>query len=400
MTRAIIAISALAATGALAAILLALGITSPEFVLARAAKRAAALRSVHVEGTLTGMHATFFDHGFRLPITPGVDTDAEVLALMDPGARLTFQLDAAGDLLSPDLDAQAVSGGPAHGPIRLRLRRVLLNSFLRYDEVPSTRGQPGYVGQWFSIDPFLLVSWFSGSEPRVFSPAEDDAVRTAFGTSRIFLPDGPMASRTVGGRAAWVVPVRVSPEGLADFRTVVAAGAVRDGGARYFPQPDDAAWHGTIAVDKRTFDVLAAAFTDVPPDASPGPRAATLQLAFSRHDEPLEILVPENARPIGALDPLAPPALASAGAATATSTDEGAEYAPLQPAAATTSTPQTDDTDGDGLTDVLENFYGSDPRDPDSDGDGRDDGAEVEAGDDPVGPGKLFQFGAGATSTR
>ncbi len=410
MKKIVVTISALAATGALAAILLALGITSPEFVLARAAKRAAALRSVRVEGTVTGIYSTYFDASYRTHITPHPETDAEVLAFMDPGARLTFRMDAAGDLLTPDVDAEAVSGGPKHGPMRLRLRRVLLKSFVRYDDVPTAdrRGQPGYVGQWFSVEPFLLVSWFSGNEPRVYIPAQDEAIRTAFGRNRIFQPDGPMATRTVAGREAWVVPVRISAEGVAAFRTAVADVAAQgDPGAgdlvgevRHFPRLEDAAWHGTLTVDKRSFDLLAVALTNVPTDASPGPQAATLALAFSKHDEPVEILMPENARPVGALDPLTPPALASAGTATSTPSGSGAETAPLQPAAATTSTPQTDDTDGDGLTDVLENFYGSDPRNPDTDGDGRGDGAEVEAGDDPAGPGKLFQFGAGATSTR
>ncbi len=51
------------------------------------------------------------------------------------------------------------------------------------------------------------------------------------------------------------------------------------------------------------------------------------------------------------------------------------------------------DSDGDGLNDQLEIFFGSDPYDPDSDGDGLNDGDEVSAGQDPDGPGKLFDFG-------
>lgn len=51
------------------------------------------------------------------------------------------------------------------------------------------------------------------------------------------------------------------------------------------------------------------------------------------------------------------------------------------------------DADGDGLTDTLEFFYGSDPDNPDTDGDGVSDGEEVENGRNPTGSGGLFDFG-------
>ncbi len=44
----------------------------------------------------------------------------------------------------------------------------------------------------------------------------------------------------------------------------------------------------------------------------------------------------------------------------------------------------TDDRDGDGLTDAEEAELGTDPADPDSDDDGYDDGSEVEAGTNPL----------------
>jgi len=51
------------------------------------------------------------------------------------------------------------------------------------------------------------------------------------------------------------------------------------------------------------------------------------------------------------------------------------------------------DSDGDGLPDMTEGFYGSDINNPDTDGDGVNDGDEVANGDNPTGSGSLFNFG-------
>lgn len=48
------------------------------------------------------------------------------------------------------------------------------------------------------------------------------------------------------------------------------------------------------------------------------------------------------------------------------------------------SSDQTEDSDQDGLSDLLENVYASNPQQPDSDGDGTLDGAEVTADRDPT----------------
>lgn len=51
------------------------------------------------------------------------------------------------------------------------------------------------------------------------------------------------------------------------------------------------------------------------------------------------------------------------------------------------------DTDGDGLSDELEAFYGTNMNNPDTDGDGYTDGDEVNNGYNPTGSGGLFNFG-------
>ncbi|MBU1202733.1 hypothetical protein KKH39_01680 [Patescibacteria group bacterium] len=49
------------------------------------------------------------------------------------------------------------------------------------------------------------------------------------------------------------------------------------------------------------------------------------------------------------------------------------------------------DSDGDGLVDDLEGYYGTDPNNSDSDGDGYSDGMEINNGYDPLGPGALVR---------
>ena len=56
-------------------------------------------------------------------------------------------------------------------------------------------------------------------------------------------------------------------------------------------------------------------------------------------------------------------------------------------------TEQVTDTDGDGLDDATEAFFGTDAENPDTDGDGVSDGEEVSNGKNPSGPGPLFGFG-------
>jgi hypothetical protein len=55
--------------------------------------------------------------------------------------------------------------------------------------------------------------------------------------------------------------------------------------------------------------------------------------------------------------------------------------------------PTVDDSDGDGLTDDLETFYGTDALKADTDGDGYSDYVEVSNGYNPNGDGALFNFG-------
>ncbi|NBT37121.1 MAG: hypothetical protein EBT21_03220 [Actinobacteria bacterium] len=61
----------------------------------------------------------------------------------------------------------------------------------------------------------------------------------------------------------------------------------------------------------------------------------------------------------------------------------------------TQTTDANGDTDGDGLSAIVEAFYLTDPNKADTDGDGKSDGEEVLSGQNPRGNGTLFGFGLG-----
>ncbi|MEI6511576.1 MAG: hypothetical protein WCO25_06115 [Candidatus Uhrbacteria bacterium] len=59
------------------------------------------------------------------------------------------------------------------------------------------------------------------------------------------------------------------------------------------------------------------------------------------------------------------------------------------------TTESKDDVDNDGLSAIVEAFYGTNPNKADTDGDGKNDGEEVLNGQNPSGTGSLFGFGLG-----
>lgn len=113
-----------------------------------------------------------------------------------------------------------------------------------------------------------------------------------------------------------------------------------------------------------------------------------LDIDFSRYGQPITVDVP-NAQDIESLlGPLFAKRLTRAGERALAATDTKATASAPAPVVGTAA-----DTDGDGLSDSQEAFYGSDAWNPDTDGDGWADGLEVEKGMDPLGPGPLFGFG-------
>ncbi len=420
MKKLIIAISSLAVMGALASILLILGLTSPEYVLAQAAKKTAKLTSVHVSGTMIAAQPVFSPYDFLHRVTAPAARLEELGRVNPVPTAETIAMDADVDMRAfADLavDARLTLEKPEQTSTAGDVRFVGGRLFIRFDGVPldGRRAQPGFVGNWYEMtrNPSLAARP-EGSVPfflTAYTADEEAAYRRMIATIPLLVPSGPISTATVAGRRAWIIPVRGSVDGAVAWnaRQQEVFHGVNSTPTTLLPSDAQGVQqaHGTVTVDQQTYDVLAFQFsTDAAtlPVSPFGP--GSIDLSFSHHNQAVDIQAPERFQPITAFDRDAPPALAPAGTATPTpgGTGQGAENAPLQPASSTPYTlpptpSSTDDTDRDGLTDALEAFYGSDPHNPDTDGDGVTDGAEVAAGRDPAGPGLLYEFRGSATST-
>lgn len=107
-----------------------------------------------------------------------------------------------------------------------------------------------------------------------------------------------------------------------------------------------------------------------------------LDAEFENINSDVEILLPS--------EELSLPDAEEVGAARPVAESLSTDNSPVSSAA---EFPIAGDSDGDGLTDDLETFYGSNALNPDTDGDGYLDGEEVSSGYNPVGDGDLFNFG-------
>lgn len=148
---------------------------------------------------------------------------------------------------------------------------------------------------------------------------------------------------------------------------------------------------GDIWIDKRTGKFLKIGLiSSVATGEASGAAGGTI--VFSRYGEPVVVDVPEAKDLEKVLGPMFAKRLSLASGREISSAVEPAPSAE-KTSALLGSAAQEADTDGDGLRDGEENFYGSDAWNPDTDGDGWNDGLETGKGMNPTGPGVLFGFG-------
>ncbi|MEK7545898.1 MAG: hypothetical protein AAB554_02360 [Patescibacteria group bacterium] len=147
---------------------------------------------------------------------------------------------------------------------------------------------------------------------------------------------------------------------------------------------------GEVWIDKRTGKFLKIGlFSAMNGADASGAVGGTVR--FSRYGRPVVFDVPQAEDVEKALGPAFSKRLSLAGGRGPTATETTPALQATLPA--TGAAVREADSDGDGLSDGQEHFYGSDAWNPDTDGDGWSDALELDKGMNPVGPGALFGFG-------
>lgn len=145
---------------------------------------------------------------------------------------------------------------------------------------------------------------------------------------------------------------------------------------------------GEVWIDKRTGKFLKIALVSAM-DAGESSGAVGGTLVFSNYGRPIKVDVPQATDIETELGPIFSKKLNLSSGRKETVVNE-----PVPKANEASGTIAAGaDSDGDGLSDSQEGFYGSDAWNPDTDGDGWSDGFEVNKGMNPAGAGSLFGFG-------
>ncbi len=277
---------------------------------------------------------------------------------------------------------------------------------------PSVPGLSFAEGVWLKLEPEDLPIWgpvvpsldvplFDSKLPA--SPWTNDSIevlRQNLGRADIFYVKHADLTEIVAGKATRVFDVTIDPDAV----RALLRGLIR---LREGREPTDSEllevdrqgaalanltvrlWIGTQ--DHRLYRLQAAGAIDEQ-NGSSNLTPVDLLMTFENYDAPFTVAAPTNtvdlrefAAALGATLPTAGEVAAGTrGTSVLGGTD--AHLPTVLPA-------DQGDADGDGLSDLLEAFYGSDPNNPDTDGDGVSDGEEVLHGKNPRGSGSLFGFG-------
>jgi hypothetical protein len=362
--------------------------------LRRAQVKLAAEKSMHVE-LVANLMAAPKDFGAGL-VQDATGVDIDVKADLDrrdpvkPASRSVFEL------------KQEVEGKP----VRLagETRRKDGTYYLHLDAADGLAGSGAekLVGVWAKSDrpmsELLIPPSDAALAERPLDAAGADALRQAVSNVDLFKVDKKLPSEKVGGQDAYHYIVEMNMETasalllkLRELRSPAPLDssdvlAVTDLLLR-MGKPIGDVWIGKR--DGRLAKiVLQTTLSDSDGNAEGG---AILLAQFSRYGQTVDVTAPEAKDLETLLGPSFSKRLSLSGGRS-----QGAPAQPSKGGALPTAPDakaNATDTDGDGLVDGQEFFYGSDAWNPDTDGDGYPDGLEVEKGMSPVGPGTLFGFG-------
>lgn len=391
----------------------------PEDVILQAQKKLAAEKTFRaetefaVDGVLDRPEISFGES--RVALAGRTRTDTDRTDPVDPASASTF------DFTLTSGDERIVMRGEG--------RRGDYQHYVKLDEVSDALfpGIKEVEGEWMrSSDPFLDL---------LIEPLEKDLVlndltqegyeemHRAFGSVTLFEAKDTLPSETIDGVKTFHYAVALRPDvaaamlaRLRELRTGVEAApedyALTLAQVMSWGEPTGEVWIGRKDLRFRKIRLSSRA------SERTGGADVEATVWFSRYGQSVEAELPKDAKDVADLigrviagrlnlagdrlfsfrdlgvQPLPPSEEAPTPEEEEPEAEEGTEEVqePEQ------GLPETEvekdaDTDGDGLADSQEFFYGSDAWNPDTDGDGWDDGTEVANGKDPTGPGALFGFG-------
>jgi len=394
MTRknSLIAVAVLAV--AFVAAFLALREPDPQAVLRRAQVKLAAEKTMHVEALASLLGAPKEIGSALADDATGIDiairADLDRTDPVKPASVSTFEF------------KQQLSGHQAR--LAGETRRKDGTYYLHLDAAEGLQdsGAEKLVGVWAKSDRPLTELLVPPTEEALAEHPLDgagiQALRQALAAVDVFKADKKLPSEKVGGQDAYHYVVETnmetvsalllklrelrSPAPLTSADILAVTNEIIQWG-----KPIGEVWIGKR--DGRVLKVMLQTQLSSGDGSTAG--GAIVQLEFSRYGQPVDVKAPQAQDLESLLGPEFTKRLSLAGgrASSGTGPAPSGGALPTAPGAAADVT----DSDGDGLVDGQEFFYGSDAWNPDTDGDGWTDGLEVEKGMNPVGPGTLFGFG-------
>jgi len=391
-TRRKIIVGAIVA--AVAAILFfALREPDPQAVLRHAQVQLAAEKTMHVElvGTLLA--------------PPPEVTQVAADSATGVGVVIKANLDRS-DAVHPASDASFdITQGEGPGRTRLagQARRKADAYYLHLDaaEGVTDPNVPRLIGLWAKSDRPLTELLFPPTDADLAEHPLDaagvSAMRMALSAVDLFKVDKRLAKQKIDGRTmrhyAGEMDLQALSALLLKERTLRSAAALTAEDVNAVTKRIVALGKpfGEVWIDARDGKVRRMKLQTQLSEGSTLQIGAMLQADFSRYGQPVHVDAPQAKDLRDLLGATASGRLSLSGErpVPAEPIASATESVPLAPGQAAMEA----DSDGDGLADGQESFYGSDAFSPDTDADGWPDGLEVDKGMNPVGPGSLFGFG-------
>lgn len=290
--------------------------------------------------------------------------------------------------------------------LRLRDKKI----YVRLTKAPSEGiDLSRVINQWTVIDPEVAGTQFGlekGKEKK--QPLREEQInriRELVRNTKFFSLERVLPSEKIAGTATFHYAVTLNlPEtrSFAIESRTIATG--KEATAKELAELDTTIEKldeitGELWIGRRDYLLYQVMLQGITPSAESGANATwQLTATLTNHNQPVAVEVPEESTPFEQFLGL----LLGGSLGLPAALDRGVESTSAATATLQFPTPtftpgssENTDSDGDGLIDSLETFYGSDPSNPDTDGDGVNDGAEVQAGQSPTGPGGLYEFGIG-----